>query len=110
MLIGLGFIIVGCSAMPILNNFLSTKLLFVMIGVAFALIKLSIYSTVGIITKNSQEHAILVSFLEGSFQMGVVLSFLFFSAFNIFGKLIKYLLGHYITCKYCIFMIAIYYS
>jgi FHS family glucose/mannose:H+ symporter-like MFS transporter len=86
MLIGLGFIIVGCSAMPILDTFLATKLLFVMIGIAFALIKVSVYSTVGIITKNSQEHASLVSFLEGSFQMGVVLSFLFFSAFIYFGN------------------------
>lgn len=86
MLIGLTVIVIGCSSMPILNTFLAAKLLFVMIGVAFALIKVSVYSTVGIITNNSQEHASLVSFLEGSFQLGVVLSFLFFSAFIYLGN------------------------
>lgn len=86
MLTGLAIIILGCILMPILNTFIAAKLLFVMIGVAFALIKVSVYSTVGIITNNSQEHASLVSFLEGSFQMGVVLSFLFFSAFIYLGN------------------------
>ncbi|WP_226925537.1 hypothetical protein [Francisella tularensis] len=44
---------------------------------AFALIKVSVYSTVGLITDNSKAHANLMSLLEGISQMGVVLRFLY---------------------------------
>lgn len=59
------------------DSFLTTKILFILTGVAFALIKVYVYSTVGLITDNSKAHASLMSLLEGISQMGVVLRFLY---------------------------------
>ncbi|AIT10087.1 fucose permease [Candidatus Francisella endociliophora] len=86
MLTGLAIITTGCITMATLDSFLTTKILFILIGVAFALIKVSVYSTVGLITKDSKEHASLMSILEGIFQIGVVLCFFIFSLFMHFGN------------------------
>ena len=43
-------IVGGASiAMPLLPSFLTTKLLFMCVGIAFALVKVSVYSTLGLI-------------------------------------------------------------
>ncbi|MFC4892218.1 MFS transporter [Pseudofrancisella aestuarii] len=81
MIIGLTLITLACIAMPLLDSFWMTKLMFVCVGIAFALIKVSVYSTVGIITNSPQEHASLISWLEGTFQIGVVLCYFVFSFF-----------------------------
>lgn len=86
MLVGLAIIATGCIAMATLDSFLTAKILFILIGVAFALIKVSVYSTVGLITNDSKEHASLMSLLEGVFQIGVVLCFFVFSIFIHFGN------------------------
>ena len=86
MLIGLATITTGCIAMATLDSFLTAKILFILIGVAFALIKVSVYSTVGLITNDSKEHASLMSMLEGVFQIGVVLCFFVFSIFIHIGN------------------------
>jgi fucose permease len=86
MLTGLAIITIGCIAMATLNSFLITKILFILIGVSFALIKVSVYSTVGLITNDSKAHASLMSLLEGVFQIGVVLCFFIFSIFIHFGN------------------------
>lgn len=86
MLTGLAIIAIGCIAMATLNSFLITKMLFILIGVSFALIKVSVYSTVGLITDDSKAHASLMSLLEGVFQIGVVLCFFIFSIFIHFGN------------------------
>jgi len=86
MLTGLAIITTGCIAMASLDSFLTAKILFVLIGVAFALIKVSVYSTVGLITNDSKEHASLMSMLEGIFQIGVVLCFFVFSIFINIGN------------------------
>ncbi|WP_150466928.1 MFS transporter [Francisella sp. SYW-9] len=86
MLTGLSIITIGCITMATLNSFLITKILFILIGVSFALIKVSVYSTVGLITNDSKAHASLMSLLEGVFQIGVVLCFFIFSIFIHFGN------------------------
>ncbi|MBN3711837.1 MFS transporter [Francisella tularensis subsp. holarctica] len=86
MLTGLAIITIGCITMVTFDSFLTTKILFILTGVAFALIKVSVYSTVGLITDNSKAHANLMSLLEGISQMGVVLSFFIFSIFIYFGN------------------------
>ncbi|WP_245806525.1 MFS transporter [Francisella halioticida] len=85
MLTGLAIITIGCITMATLNSFLVTKILFILIGVAFALIKVSVYSTVGLITNDSKMHASLMSLLEGVFQIGLVLCFFIFSIFIHYG-------------------------
>jgi len=63
-LIALGFITIICFLMPFTASFLMTKLLFAAIGSSFALIKMSVYSTIGLVTKNEKEHISLMNFIE----------------------------------------------
>lgn len=81
MLVSLGFITVVCFLMPGLPFFWMTKLLFAATGVGFALIKVSVFATIGIITKDQQEHVSLMSFLESFFMIGVLSGYFIFSAF-----------------------------
>src|SRR3977135_982446 len=52
MLIGLAFVTVMCLLMPSLDSFLMIKVLFTTVGVSFALIKVSVFATIGLITKS----------------------------------------------------------
>jgi len=65
------------------DSFLMSKIMFALIGFSFALIKVSTYSTVGIITDNSDDHASLMSILEGFFMVGVL------SGYWVFGYFIQ---------------------
>lgn len=58
-----------------------TKLLFAAVGVSFALIKVSVFATLGLITKSKKEHISLMSFLESFFMIGVLAGYFIFSAF-----------------------------
>ncbi len=72
MLIALGFMAVVCFIMPSTAGFLTTKLLFAAIGSCFALIKMSVYSTIGLVTKNEKEHISLMNFIESFFMIGIL--------------------------------------
>jgi len=61
MLIGLGIVAVACIAMYFGNSFWSAKLLFASVGISFALIKVSVYSVIGLVTNNEREHNSLMS-------------------------------------------------
>ena len=54
MLLALFFVIIACVLMPIIGGFLMTKILFAVTGVSFALIKVSVYATIGIVTSNKK--------------------------------------------------------
>lgn len=81
-LAGLAIVTAACLAMPSLPSFLTTKLLFLCTGVAFALVKVSVYSTVGLISKDRRQHASTMNTLEGFFMVGVL------SAYWLFGHFI----------------------
>jgi hypothetical protein len=53
-----------------------TKLLFAVTGTCFALIKVSVYATIGIITTDKKEHASFMNFIESFFMVGRLLSIL----------------------------------
>ena len=76
--------LVGCAcvAMPLVPAFWTTKLLFLCVGVAFALVKVSVYSTLGLIATDRRHHASIMNTLEGVFMVGVL------SAYWIFGYFI----------------------
>lgn len=82
MLIGLAIVTLACTAMPLLPSFLTTKLLFLCVGVAFALVKVSVYSTLGLVAADRKQHASLMNLLEGFFMVGVL------SAYWVFGYFI----------------------
>ena len=81
MLMALGFITVVCFIMPFTASFLTTKLLFAAVGSGFALIKMSVYSTIGLVTKNEKEHISLMNFIESFFMVGILTGYFIFSSF-----------------------------
>ena len=81
MLTGLAIVFFGCLMMISGNTFFYTKILFLCIGVSFALIKLSVYSLIGILTTSKKEHASMMSSIEGFFMVGIALAYFLFPAF-----------------------------
>ncbi|MDP5158967.1 MAG: MFS transporter [Flaviramulus sp.] len=81
MLVALGIVFFGCLYMVFGNTFFHTKVLFLSIGVSFALIKLSVYSLIGILTETKKEHASMMSSIEGFFMVGIALAYFLFPAF-----------------------------
>ena len=79
----LGLVIVGgaCMMMPLYPSFLTTKLLFASIGVSFVLTKVSVYSSIGLLTTDKTAHSRLTNTIEGLFMVGVLAGNWLFSAF-----------------------------
>ena len=67
--------------MPSMPSFLMTKLLFAATGISFALIKVTTFATLGIVTKSKKEHLSLMNFLESFFMIGVLTRYFIFAAF-----------------------------
>jgi len=82
MLIGLALVSLACIGMYFGNSFDTAKLLFATVGVSFALIKVSVYSMIGMVTSNEKEHNSLMSSIEGVFMIGIALAYFLFPAFN----------------------------
>lgn len=81
MLIGLGLVTLACLLMPSLGSFAMTKVLFAATGTSFALIKVSVYATIGIVTTDKKEHASFMNFIESFFMIGILTGYFIFSAF-----------------------------
>ncbi|WP_057970986.1 MFS transporter [Lysobacter antibioticus] len=81
MMLGLGLVGAACLLMPLLASFWMTKLLFVATGVSFALVKVSVYSSIGLLTEDKQAHASLTSTIEGWFMVGVLAGYWIFAWF-----------------------------
>jgi len=81
MLIALALVMLACLAMPALGGFAMTKVLFAATGTSFALIKVSVYATIGIVTENKKEHASFMNFIESFFMIGILTGYFIFSAF-----------------------------
>ena len=81
MLIALGVVALTCSLMPLFPSFHTTELLFACVGISFALTKVSVYGSIGLLTSTKAEHGRLTNTIEGLFMVGVVISGWLFSAF-----------------------------
>ncbi len=81
MLAGLAIVTCACLAMPLVPGFATAKLLFLCVGVAFALIKVSVYSTLGLIATSRRDHAGIMNTLEGFFMVGVLCAYWVFGWF-----------------------------
>ena len=79
----LALVIVGgaCTLMPVYPSFLTTKLLFACIGVGFVLTKVSVYSSIGLLTADKTAHSRLTNTIEGLFMVGVLAGNWLFSAY-----------------------------
>ena len=81
MLAALGIVAVACLLMPQVPAFWTTKLLFAATGASFALIKVSVFATIGLVTDDRNGHASFMNFLESFFMIGVLSGYFLFSAF-----------------------------
>lgn len=81
MMLALTFVGTACLLMPSLGSFAMTKVLFAVTGTSFALIKVSVYATIGIVTHNKNEHASFMNFIESFFMIGILTGYFIFSAF-----------------------------
>ena len=79
MLLALAAVGIACLAMPSLSAFWAIKLLFCTLGAGFALVKVSAYSMVGLVTHDRAGHARFTNLLEGLFMVGVLGGYLLFS-------------------------------
>lgn len=71
----------ACALMPMVPSFATTKLMFFAVGCSFALIKVSVYSTIGLLTETSNQHASFLNLIEGFFMLGVLSGYWIFAAF-----------------------------
>ncbi len=81
MLVALFIVFFGCIAMYFGNTFDMAKILFLTVGVSFALIKISVYTLIGVVTDTPQEHSALMSSIEGFFMVGIASAYFLFPAF-----------------------------
>ncbi|TDK64418.1 MFS transporter [Sapientia aquatica] len=81
MLMALAIMAVACIAMPFFPGFSTTKLFFMCCGISFALVKVSVYSTIGLITNDAKQHGQYMNMLEGFFMLGVLSGYWLFSQF-----------------------------
>lgn len=81
MLLALIIVAITCLGMPLVNQFWMTKLLFGAVGASFALIKVSVYGTIGLIVKDQKEHISLMNFIESFFMVGILTGYFIFGAF-----------------------------
>lgn len=81
MLVALAIVACACIAMPLVPAFATAKLLFLCVGVSFALVKVSVYSTIGLVATDRKDHAGITNTLEGCFMVGVLCAYWLFSAF-----------------------------
>jgi fucose permease len=79
----LALVIVGgaCIAMPLYPALLTTKLLFACVGIGFALTKVAVYSSIGLLTAEKTAHSRLTNTIEGMFMVGVLAGNWLFSAY-----------------------------
>ncbi|WP_250622827.1 MFS transporter [Pinirhizobacter soli] len=81
MMLSLALVAGGCVLMPLFPGFHTTELMFCCVGVSFALAKVAVYSSIGLLTKDRAEHTRLTNTIEGLFMAGVLLGGWLFSGF-----------------------------
>ncbi len=81
MLFALALVAVICMMMPTFKSFVTTKLLFAAVGIGFALVKVTVFSTLALVTRNDKEHLSLMNFLESFFMVGILCGNFFFGYF-----------------------------
>ena len=81
MMIALSAIGAMCVAAPLMPSFWTMKLLFAMAGASFAIGKVAVYSTIGLLTKDQRGHGSLTTLIEAMFQIGVFAGAWLFAAF-----------------------------
>ena len=71
----------ACALMPLAGAYWAICVHFVMIGTAFAFVKVGVYTLIGQVTDSPRDHAALTSMIEGGFMVGVLSVTVLFSRF-----------------------------
>ncbi len=79
MMLGLMLVLSVSILIAAVTQYWVTPILYMVTGASFAIMKISVYSTVGLITKNQKDHTGLMNILEGTFMVGSLTGPLFFS-------------------------------
>lgn len=82
MILALSIVIVGMLQMYFINQFFSAQILFITVGASFALIKVNVYASIGLLTNSERAHNSMMSSIEGTFMFGIALAYFMFPAFN----------------------------
>ncbi len=81
MLIALALVFAGCIGMYYGNSFTAVRILFACVGISFAVIKVTVYSMVGLITSDDKQHKSLLSSIESFFMIGIATGYIVFPLF-----------------------------
>ena len=81
MLLSLALVFCGCLLMYSGNSFSAVKILFTCVGISFAFVKISVYSLVGLLTRDEKEHNSFLSTIESFFMVGIAAAFIGFPLF-----------------------------
>jgi fucose permease len=81
MMLALAIVGGACILMPLYPNFLTTRLLFACVGISFAIAKVGVYSSIGLLTADKTAHSRLTNIIEGLFMVGVLAGNWIFSAY-----------------------------
>ncbi len=80
MLTALALVTAICLVMPSVPSFVMTKLLFAVVGISFALIKITVLATITLVTRSKKEHLSLMNFLESFFMVGILAGYFLFAS------------------------------
>ena len=101
LLLGLSLVTITCLLTPIIAQFWVLKLLFASIGVAFALVKVSVYAIIGQLSKGSAAHSSLLNTVEGIFMLGSLAGYWIFSLFLGDEQSLSWLHVYYLLALMC---------
>ncbi|MBS2034861.1 MFS transporter [bacterium] len=71
---GLLAVLVACALLAGVQQFWTVPILFVLCGASFALVKVSVYATVGLFAQTPAQHASAMNRLEGIYQIGALVA------------------------------------
>lgn len=77
----LSIMTLACLCMPQLPFFWATKLLFMVTGICFAVVKVAVFASLGLLARDRRSHVSQMNFLEAFFMFGVMAGYFVFSAF-----------------------------
>ena len=81
LLVGLASVSLVCLLTPSMASFWFIKLLFATIGASFALVKVSVYSLIGLLSDSTKSHSSLLNTIEGIFMLGSLSGYWLFSLY-----------------------------
>eukprot|EP01060_Flectonema_neradi_P012450 TRINITY_DN19264_c0_g1_i1.p1 TRINITY_DN19264_c0_g1~~TRINITY_DN19264_c0_g1_i1.p1 ORF type:complete len:450 (+),score=51.51 TRINITY_DN19264_c0_g1_i1:78-1352(+) len=81
MVVALTCVSLACWGMTEIKSFGMAQLMFLVAGCSFALVKVAVYSTIGLVTVDASAHASLLSLVEGCFMLGVLAGYWLFGFF-----------------------------